>query len=87
MEAECILCGGCADICPVACIEILPLEHLTLSENARELVVDRFQFDPEVPVDQRMVLIKHEDICIRCGLCARQCPVGIMIMEDQKSIY
>ena len=82
METECILCGGCSDICPVDCIEIIPLKHLTFSENSRKLIADRFTCDPDVPPDQRMVLIKNEKSCIRCGLCAKRCPVGAITMED-----
>lgn len=82
METECILCGGCADICPVNCIQILSFKNLILSEDSHQLITDQCRFDSDIPVDQRMMLIKNEESCIRCGLCVKQCPVGVMMMVD-----
>ncbi|MFH1941527.1 MAG: 4Fe-4S binding protein [bacterium] len=81
MESECILCGGCADVCPIGCIEIIPFARLKFSEISRMRIDDINPFDPCLPLDRRMVLIKDEQRCIRCGLCAKQCPVGVMTMN------
>jgi len=84
METECMLCGGCADICPVDCIQIMSFKNLIFSENSHQLITDRCRFDSDIPVDRRMMLIKNEDDCIRCGLCVKQCPVGVMTMVDDE---
>ena len=75
---ECILCGGCQDICPEDCIEILLSERVThLPAAARELA-------PILADGARggSVFIKDEETCIRCGLCAARCPVGTITMQS-----
>ncbi|HEY3053727.1 MAG TPA: FAD-dependent oxidoreductase [Thermoanaerobaculia bacterium] len=75
---ECILCGGCQDICPENCIEIVPAWRVTsLPAGAHELV--------PILVDQRWagsVMLKNEEVCIRCGLCAARCPTGTITMRS-----
>lgn len=80
MKTDCILCAGCADVCPAGCIEIIPFKDLTFTDRSQSVIVDGFESEKELPMDNRMVLIKHEAGCIRCGLCVKQCPVGVMVM-------
>lgn len=70
LGSECILCGGCADVCPESCIELVASER-----------VDRTGAESDAPDLIGTVLIKDEERCIRCGLCARRCPVGCITME------
>ncbi|HID22245.1 MAG TPA: 4Fe-4S dicluster domain-containing protein, partial [Planctomycetaceae bacterium] len=75
---KCILCGGCADVCPELCLQLVSLDRLTGDDVLARTLQDR------VPVDQAgqfSAIIKDETICIRCGLCAERCPVGAITME------
>jgi len=75
---ECILCGGCQDICPENCIEILPLALVaSVPASARELA-------PVLAAGRQTgaIFLKDEEVCIRCGLCAARCPVGTITMQS-----
>ena len=62
---RCILCGGCVDVCPTVCLKLVTFDRLALSPEfetaARESNLD--------PADLSAI-IKDEERCIRCGLCA-----------------
>jgi len=75
---ECILCGGCQDICPEDCIEILPVSLV------REPPAEVRELAPILENGKRVgsIFIKDEEICIRCGLCALRCPVGTITMQS-----
>ncbi len=74
---RCVLCGGCADVCPMGCLKLVPLAELDLDDEQRELarrvVGDGWE--------GASAIIKDEDLCIRCALCARRCPSGAITME------
>jgi formate dehydrogenase (NADP+) beta subunit len=86
METDCILCGGCVDICPVSCIEIVKLNALSFSENSRKLFKNLNQNLSTIPNEENILLIKNNEKCIRCGLCVKRCPVGTFIMEVEEEI-
>jgi NADPH-dependent glutamate synthase beta subunit-like oxidoreductase/NAD-dependent dihydropyrimidine dehydrogenase PreA subunit len=78
LGTECILCGGCQDICPENCIEIVPAARIaSLDPGARELA-------PVLAGGVRLgsIIVKNEEVCIRCGLCAARCPVGTITMRS-----
>jgi formate dehydrogenase (NADP+) beta subunit len=89
---ECILCGGCVDVCPEQCLELVPLQdfdfpepvlaHLEQNEGAYEVEL-RGVAVQELAEKQitGAVMVKDETRCIRCGLCALRCPVNEISME------
>lgn len=82
MENGCILCGGCSDICPVECLSIISLKQSADSAEYNNLIYDLQKHDSDILEKHRIVIIKNEDKCIRCGLCAIRCPVGAIVLAD-----
>ena len=87
---ECILCGGCVDVCPENCLKLVPLSQLQFSEETRTRLIagqdfhgaDLLHLEAEdLPASEGSVMVKDETICIRCGLCAERCPVRTITME------
>jgi NADPH-dependent glutamate synthase beta subunit-like oxidoreductase len=86
---QCILCGGCVDVCPENCLKLVPVSSLSLSEMVKAGLASESEPGPfvldgvsasEWPAEGAMML-KDETICIRCGLCAQRCPVHTITME------
>lgn len=87
---ECILCGGCVDVCPEDCLKLVPLEQVEFEPQALEHIQRNPQLyatelddvaAEEVGVITGTAMIKDETRCIRCGLCALRCPVNTISME------
>lgn len=73
----CVLCSRCVDVCPEYCLAIVPLEELDLSEEERRLLTERARGEG-LPL---AAMVKDDERCIRCGLCAIRCPTDAMTME------
>src|SRR6266508_2257405 len=72
---KCILCSGCVEICPEACLALVPVSRL---RGGPEMVAVRDAMDDGADMG---AIIKDEARCIRCGLCAERCPTGAITME------
>jgi len=75
---KCILCGGCVDVCPSSCLRLVPLEQVTGGGEVESL--KRLSLGGQVS-EEASAMLKDEDRCIRCGLCAERCPTGAVTME------
>ncbi len=79
----CIECDACVDICPIDCISFVPNapeDELRRSLNAPAINLDQAILVSE-PVKSLRVMVKDEDLCLHCGLCAERCPTGAWDME------
>jgi NAD-dependent dihydropyrimidine dehydrogenase PreA subunit len=76
---ECILCGGCADVCPECCLRLVDAADLAGSVDLFTAFRARYGREPER--GEQGAIIKDETRCIRCGLCAARCPTGAITME------
>jgi len=76
-DSLCIECDACVDICPVDC--------LTMTPNEEEPALRGHLMAPAENLDQplfvsgplkqtRRVMVKDENVCLHCGLCAERCP-------------
>ena len=75
---KCILCGGCADVCPSLCLRIVSTDRLPQSPGLDDLLRHHLH---GTAAERASAIIKDEMICIRCGLCAERCPSGAITME------
>ncbi|WP_394146718.1 FAD-dependent oxidoreductase [Shewanella atlantica] len=88
-EAICIECSACEDVCPVDCINFIPAQAEGI-EVRDPVVVNRLRvsdINPEqelfvsAPLKTGHLMIKDEDVCLHCGLCAERCPTGAWDMK------
>ncbi|MGC2830464.1 MAG: FAD-dependent oxidoreductase [Candidatus Acidiferrum sp.] len=88
---ECILCGGCVDVCPENCLQLIPLRQFAFSEEDKGQLAELAGTDSvllqhltpeEIAAGEGSVMVKDETICIRCGLCAERCPAHTITMES-----
>ena len=84
VDKLCIECDACIDVCPVLCLTITadgPEAELRarLNAPADNLTQDLYVSGP-LPQTRR-VMMKDEDLCVHCGLCAERCPTAAWDMQ------
>jgi formate dehydrogenase (NADP+) beta subunit len=85
----CIKCNGCVDVCPCNCLKQVPISSLNLDAgegNLRKAVDNYYGVDSFTKEDEDLdlmgtAMLKDEDLCIRCGLCAEKCPTQAVTMD------
>jgi ferredoxin len=73
----CVLCNRCVDVCPEHCLALVPFADLELAADERAALAARADGDG-LPL---AAMVKDDERCIRCGLCAVRCPTDAMTME------
>ena len=80
--SKCILCAGCVDVCPESCLRLVDLVQVSGDERYDALIQGRYGVPAaELRAGQAGAIIKNEEKCIRCGLCADRCPTQAITME------
>jgi formate dehydrogenase beta subunit len=79
----CIECDACTDICPVDCINFTENDEETpLRESLR---MPALNLEQDLYVSDQLktgrVMVKDEDVCLHCGLCAERCPTSAWDMQ------
>ncbi|MCB1113262.1 MAG: FAD-dependent oxidoreductase [Chlamydiia bacterium] len=85
----CIKCNGCVDVCPTNCLKQIPVSKLNLESNdgkVRRAVDNFYGIDSSAMSEEELAsmgtaMLKDEDLCIRCGLCAEKCPTQAVTMD------
>jgi formate dehydrogenase beta subunit len=80
----CIECDACVDVCPVNCLIIAKNgseDELRLRLKTPALNKDQDIFVSEALPQTGKVMVKDENVCIHCGLCAERCPTGAWDMQ------
>ncbi len=84
---KCIECDACIDICPVDCLTFT--ENTEEAEMRKQLNVPAYNLSQPIYVSNELgtgrVMVKDEDVCLHCGLCAERCPTAAWDM--QKFLY
>ena len=79
----CIECDACVDICPMDCITFT--ENGTQEELRGRLMAPALSLEQDLYIGDSLktgrIMVKDEDVCLHCGLCAERCPTGAWDMR------
>ncbi len=79
----CIECDACVDICPVDCITFT--DDGTEDELRTRLMAPSMNETQDLYIGDGLktgrIMVKDEDVCLHCGLCAERCPTGAWDMR------
>ena len=75
---KCVMCNRCVDVCPEYCLKLVPVEALDLEPEVKQSIIEASGVGLTGPLS---AMLKDDEKCIRCGLCAIRCPTDAMTME------
>ena len=80
---RCIECDACEDICPTNCINFVENEEEDLLRQHLKMPADNLEQALMVSgeLKTKRVMVKDENVCLHCGLCAERCPTGAWDMR------
>jgi formate dehydrogenase beta subunit len=82
-DKACIECDACVDICPMDCISFTA--NGDENELRQRLKAPALNTEQDLyvssPLKTLRVMVKDEDVCLHCGLCAERCPTGAWDMQ------
>lgn len=80
---RCIECDACEDICPVDCINFTENQEEDLLRQSLKVKATNPDQDLYVSAElkTKRVMVKDENVCLHCGLCAERCPTGAWDMQ------
>ncbi len=83
-EKLCIECDACVDICPTDCLSII-VNDVDEAELRNKLKMPAKNTEQDIYVSADLAtgraMIKDEDMCLHCGLCAERCPTAAWDMQ------
>ena len=83
LKDACIECDACVDICPMDCISFT--FNADEADLRQRLTAPALNLAQDLYVSENVktgrVMVKDEDVCLHCGLCAERCPTGAWDMQ------
>jgi NADPH-dependent glutamate synthase beta subunit-like oxidoreductase len=84
VEPRCIECDACVDVCPLLCLTITrdgEEEDLRKRLSAPALNITQDLYISGALPQTKRIMVKDEDLCVHCGLCAERCPTAAWDMQ------
>ncbi|MBT3392311.1 MAG: FAD-dependent oxidoreductase, partial [Chloroflexi bacterium] len=82
---KCILCNACVDVCPWDCLKIVSLNQIESDELFGQVVEAQLGKPLSTYKDEKIptvaAMLKDDEACTRCALCAERCPTDAITME------